>query len=286
MKHIKTSIGKRQEEVKLISLLTEIADIFRDFENQNPGEIKRKNNIHRDIVTEVDQKIHRLVYDFSKINDIDVFVSEEGKLDKNLILSKEKKYLILDPLDGTLSYVKKLNYFCTMIAILEGGLITYSALCIPSKKQIVTYDTMLNKFESSRKVELDSNYSEGATYFAYPSKQDFNDQVLKKEIIDLIDVDSSGLFRLGSAGYGFYLTLQGKLCSFIGQKVKIWDAIAFLPLAERVNLHTAYFLIGYDLYLIASWNLEFFKKALNLFLKNNIEMKIYKNNKDLTVFYK
>jgi len=278
-------LEKERKEVKLISLLAEIAGIYRDFENQNPSEIERKNNIHRDIVTEVDQKIHKLVHDFSKINGIDVFISEEGKLDKNLILSKEKKYLILDPIDGTLSYTKKLDYFCTIIAILKSGLITHSAICIPSEKQIVTYDITLNKFESSRKVELDFNCSEGATYFAYASEQDINDQALSKEIIDLINLNSSGLFRLGSAGYGLYLTLQGKLSSFIGQKIKIWDAIAFLPLAERFNLHTAYFLVGYDLYLIASWNLDFFKKAQNLFLKNNIEMKIYKNNKDLTVFY-
>ena len=103
------------ETADFITLHVPLIDSTRDLFNANRIAKMKKNarliNVARGGIVNEQDLAHALNKGIIAGAAIDVFVSEEGKLDKNLILSKEKKYLILDPLDGTLSYVKKLNYF-------------------------------------------------------------------------------------------------------------------------------------------------------------------------------
>ncbi len=60
-------------------------------------------------------------------------VSEENDADENAKAAKAKIFWLVDPLDGTKSYIKKTDEFTVNIALIEGGVPVGGAIFLPAK---------------------------------------------------------------------------------------------------------------------------------------------------------
>lgn len=60
-------------------------------------------------------------------------VSEENPEDINLKAAQSGKFWLVDPLDGTKSYIKKTGEFTVNIALVENGTVTGGAIYVPAK---------------------------------------------------------------------------------------------------------------------------------------------------------
>jgi fructose-1,6-bisphosphatase/inositol monophosphatase family enzyme len=105
-------------------------------------------------------------------------------------------------------------------------------------------------------------------YYAYPPTQDSAAFTARNELQKLIDAKSSGIYRYGSACIGLYNLVQGKHFAFIGHQIRVWDAIAFLPILRAYNINVRYSLNGMSITLVASRNQEFLKQSAEIFQQN------------------
>ncbi len=63
-------------------------------------------------------------------------VSEENSEEENLVAAKNDKYFLLDPLDGTKSFIKKLDEFTVNIALIVDGKSVFGVVYLPAKDVI------------------------------------------------------------------------------------------------------------------------------------------------------
>ena len=249
-------------------ILATISKIFSDKVLQSSAVANVKNNVNRDVVTELDIEIHQSVEQVLKSYKIDGLISEEGDSDIKFSDNINNKIILLDPLDGSLNYATGLDFYCSMIAYIDNGIIEYSGMCIPSIKQLVIFNRSNNSLISSKDMTAITSDLQGPTYLAYGSTEGEADSRIKSELIDNIDKYGNGLIRLGSAGYGVYLAATGRLTGFVGLNIKICDALQLFPIARYMGLKIAYGIHGENLNVIMTSNMDLYN-SVNESFKNS-----------------
>lgn len=234
-------MNHHMNESILLEILANISRLFKESENEPARVTAFKNTLERDIVTTLDLRIHNAVKDILKQNNLSIYLhSEEGEdFEANNINSNEET-ILLDPLDGSLNYAIGLDFYCSQLAHIKDGIIEHSGICIPSQNQMLSLSLSDCSFISSRKILEKNNDILGATYLAYGSQESEEDRKLKKSVLNVIDMYGNGVFRLGSAGYGVYLTIIGKLKGFIGINIKVYDVIPLFSIARYMKFKIAY----------------------------------------------
>ena len=216
-----------------------------------------KNGVERDVVTKLDLDLHDVLSSTASSLECCVIYSEEGVSFNGLIPFKDTT-VVIDPLDGSHNFQLGNPWYCTIICVIKNYKIVKAGVYSPIPKDRVIWDN--GKLHSSFDIKSKSS---GPTYFAYPPDLSRNDMSLRNDLLCIIDDYSTGLYRWGSAGIGLLELLKGKLQTFVGFNVRIWDVIAFLPVLYLAKCHISYKVLPDNKFvLIASWNSDSFL-ALN-----------------------
>jgi myo-inositol-1(or 4)-monophosphatase len=86
--------------------------------------IGQKDNSPSNVVTKLDNEVEQyLKSEFKKVNETIEFAGEEfgGSRDK-------KKLWLVDPIDGTIHFIRGIPYCTTMVALIEDGQVVFSAI--------------------------------------------------------------------------------------------------------------------------------------------------------------
>lgn len=250
-----------------LEIIAEISKIFNETKFTSPNLIELKEENERDAVTSLDLYIHKKVEDFIREHKLIDLYSEESKNLKNIDLVLDKKIILLDPLDGSLNYAVGLDFYCSLIAYINHGILEFSGICIPSIKQIVTYNFLENSFISSKPIVSSNKEISGPTYLAYGSSSGQLESDIQFRMTKIINQFGNGIFRLGSAGYGAYLAMIGKLSGFVGINIKCWDILPILSIARYMGHEVYYRLIGDSVDIVFSSRNNLLKPILEEFEK-------------------
>lgn len=246
--------------MRLIPLAAQICKAFADADSDHLRTVQKvKNDQVRDVVTELDMNLHNISSVFSSSQLIgSKFLSEEGCNDgMSLVNLITGLWLVVDPLDGSNNYALQLPGYGFMAAVIDEGLVASACVVLPEYDQyIVTEGAAILVSQPIPAVEVVNNAS---IYYAYPPKQDSVALIARNELQALIDKMSSGMYRYGSACIGLYNLMRGKHQAFIGHQIRIWDALAFLPILRASNIDVYYCLDGLSITLVAGRNAEFLK---------------------------
>ena len=93
---------------KLLGLLADVTNIYSSASHDDSMESKRKDGNIRDVVTKLDNDLHAVACKFAQNNDLHV-ISEEGELQEPPFMLGGKSYLLVDPIDGSLNFCKKIK---------------------------------------------------------------------------------------------------------------------------------------------------------------------------------
>ncbi len=108
---------------KVLPIIRSTRDITLPFYGKAES-IAEKDGGTLDIVTELDRKVEKYLCDeFRKLDPSIGFVGEEFGGDRNV-----EKFWLVDPIDGTLHFVRGMPFCTTMVALVDKGEVVFSAI--------------------------------------------------------------------------------------------------------------------------------------------------------------
>jgi myo-inositol-1(or 4)-monophosphatase len=213
---------------------------------------KVKDGQSRDVVTGLDERLNDVTARFVAENLPGcVFLSEEGEqvsLDESSLQHDE--FLVVDPLDGTNNFALAMPGYGFMAAHLRAGEVIGSVVVLPEHDLYFVLEA--GAFRTSLPFTPPASAPSGTTYYAYPPKLSEAAAAARPAVLSCIDSRTSGVYRSGSACMGLFNLLSGRHAAFVGVEVRIWDALAYLPLLAHYGFAVRYRIAAGRLTLVAS----------------------------------
>ena len=232
----------------------------RAFVEAEPGSSrvvqKVKNEQPRDVVTELDMQLHDVAARFVAAYMPDTaLLSEEGIHDTQpgeAIVSG--RHLVVDPLDGTNNYALGMPGYGFMAALVADGIIDASAVVLPEHGlYLIAAD---GEVRTSQPLAVPRRAPSGSTYYAYPPHLSVEGAAAREAVLKAIDAHTSGIYRSGSACIGLFNLLRGAHAAVVAHEVRIWDALAFLPILHHYGFTTRYRLTSDRLTVVSALEAE------------------------------
>lgn len=261
--------------MSLLTLAGQVCRAFTDNEGAALRTVQKVKNEHsRDVVTALDMKLHALSarYVAEHLPGC-ALLSEEGE-DAHGPASRLLKgdWLVVDPLDGSSNHALGLPHFGYMAAHVRQGRLDGALVVLPEHDQYVLMDG--RRLLSSQPLPA-AGEPRGAVYYAYPPRQDEAARQARLQLLELIDAESTGLYRCGSACVGLYQLLCGQHLAFFGHGVRLWDALAYLPVLAAQGLHLRYAVQGPFMHLLASRRADLVVSASLILARQGLRLHSY-----------
>ena len=155
------------------------------------------------------------------------FLGEESMKD-----IKEKDYLwIIDPIDGTTNYIRKIPLFATQIALMKNGEIVLGVSNAPVLKELMYAEKGKGAYLNNSKMRVSSIKELINSYMIFGGIQYFKQQGLLKNLVSLVE-NTRGHRGIGDC-WSYHLLAQGKADVMIEAQVKIWDIAALKIIVEE-----------------------------------------------------
>lgn len=139
---------------KIISLAKKAGDEIMKFYQASDLVVETKSDDSP--LTNADLNAHEIIFKGLREISNDIIISEESELDKTLDL-KEKKFWLVDPLDGTRDFVAGLGSFCVSIALIENEKPIFGVLYSPVFNEVFYAEKNQGCFFNSKKIFNSSN---------------------------------------------------------------------------------------------------------------------------------
>lgn len=170
-------------------------------------------------------------------------LSEEGELiDSDFVSEMHSDVLVIDPLDGTSNFAVGLPWFGFMAAHVRNCFIRASLVVLPSENLYLTWNE--SGVTPSRTLPKGGVKLGSSVYFAYSSMASLVDPKIRKNVFEVSDRLSAGVYRYGSCCLALFNLLVGRHAAFVGLQIYIWDVIAFWPILVDCNFQVWYCLRG------------------------------------------
>ena len=248
--------------MKLLNLAARVSCAFTTSGSQKMSTVQKvKDNQARDVVTELDLKLHDLSQQFvaEQLPGCRLLSEEGGHDCLELNELRKGEWLVVDPLDGSNNHALGMPNYGYMAAHLDDGRMVGAVIVLPEHDQYIVLDGGQSLY--AQPLPLTAAGDHGTVYYAYPPKQDSSARHARGALLDLIDAESAGMYRYGSACAGLYQLLCGKHMAFIGHGIRLWDAIAFLPILASRQFMVKYTIRPEGITLVASKKTAFLEGA-------------------------
>ncbi|MFA6315437.1 MAG: inositol monophosphatase [Candidatus Paceibacterota bacterium] len=196
-------------------------------------QISQKNNViikqpngegYLDVTTKIDLESERMcILMISRMFPKDHILSEETR---NEYSSDWKRVWIIDPLDGTTNYVKRLDIYAVSIALVVNGKVVVAVNCLPVHDDIFHAVRGHGVFHNGKKltcISPDDTLAQSLVSVGFP-------HVRTKEVADPafelyknLWLASSDLRRSASAVFDGCLLASGITGAYLTPDIKPWD---------------------------------------------------------------
>jgi len=147
---------------------------------------------------------------------------------------KKKDYLwIIDPIDGTKNYLRKLPLFATQIALMRKGELILGISNAPILKELIYAEKGRGAYCNNSKIHVSPLKELNKSYMIFGGIEYFDKHKLLKNLIYLIN-KTQGHRGIGDF-WSYHLLAQGKIDIMIEAQTKIWDIAAVKVIVEEAG---------------------------------------------------
>ena len=164
-------------------------------------------------------------------SDLPILAEESGKSSKNLT----DTFWVIDPLDGTANYERKIPISCVSIAIVS-KLEPVLGVIYDFNNNLLYEGSIYSEAKLNEKFIQSSNTlnkNEGVLLTGLPNKTDYSDESLKAMIHDFQDWRKVRM--IGSAGIASVYVASGKADLYKEKKSYLWDIAAGAAIAKSAG---------------------------------------------------
>jgi len=194
--------------------------------------IESKSHVN-DLVTECDKTSEEMIKDLlrKQFPNHGFYCEESGKED-----SKQDYTWIIDPLDGTVNFARKIPVFSVSIALLHEGKIQVGVVYCPVTDELFTAKRGHGAYLNQNKIQVSSvqtiKKSLAATGFPYLVENRVEACI---KPIERLLAKGVGLRRLGSAAIDLAYLACGRFDLFFEVSLEAWDYAASALLIEEAG---------------------------------------------------
>ena len=223
-------------ESEILSLLAISKDVAKEIIillNNNQEKLKKYryiSDLPREMKSDADRFLDKeLIKRLSPLG-ISILSEEGGEINSK---SKSSFRFIIDPLDGTVNYVRGLSQSSISIALYDDKKPVFGVLAIYPSEEIVWGGKNFGAFlgEDPIKVSDTERISNAILCTGFPSHFDFSDQKSLSKYFDLIG-DFGKIRMLGSASISLFNVARGAADCYYEQEIMIWDVAAGIAILE------------------------------------------------------
>ncbi len=193
-----------------------------------PFKIKAKGD--RDLVTDVDLKVQKeIVRIIKKSYPGDDILSEE----KPTSSSKSEFRWIIDPIDGTHNFIKKIAIFGTSIALEYKGEVTLGVIYMPVTKELYLAEKGKGAYLNAKRIHVSKRALKEST-IVYDSSIRYN-RVPMLSCLGELAHKAFNVRMFGSTVRALSYLAEGKVDLEVEFNDKVWDFAAGLLLVEEAG---------------------------------------------------
>jgi histidinol-phosphatase len=142
-------------------------------------------------------------------------------------LPTAKRRWILDPIDGTKTFVRGVPLWGTLVAVCEGETVLAGAACFPAVDEMVVAGAGLGCWWNGSRAHV-SSVTELASATVLTTDERFRGQPGRRERWQAL-ADASAVSRSWGDCYGYLLVATGRAEVMVDPVMSAWDAAALLP---------------------------------------------------------
>ncbi|HSR89501.1 MAG TPA: inositol monophosphatase family protein [Candidatus Udaeobacter sp.] len=140
---------------------------------------------------------------------------------------------VIDPIDGTRNYVRKIPLFATQIALIENGEIILGVSNAPAMNEIIFAEKGKGAFLNGSKISVSEVKNLSESYVSFGGVKHFKNYGYLQCLLKL--AESTGGQRGFGDAWSFHLLAQGKIDIIVEAKIKIWDIAALVIIIEEAG---------------------------------------------------
>ena len=224
-------------ESEILSLLAISKDVAKEIikllNNNQEEKLKKYRyipDLPREMKSDADSFLDKeLIKRLSPLG-ISILSEEGGEINSK---SKSSLRFIIDPLDGTVNYVRGLNQSSISIALYDDKKPVFGVLAIYPSEEIVWGGKSFGAFLGEEPINVSGTeeISNAILCTGFPSHFDVSDQKALSKYFDLIG--NFGKIRmLGSASISLFNVARGATDCYYEQEIMIWDVAAGIAILE------------------------------------------------------
>lgn len=186
-----------------------------------------------DIKLTTDKRLHDYICEsIASFSDLPI-VSEESPLNfKEIDLTRS--YWIIDPLDGSFNFHRKIPYYCISICLMEGNVPTKGWIYDPINDAIFWTDNDKNSYKNSSRITCSAEVqkSAGVLLTGFPSG------MKKEEVLNeasSVYQNFSKVRMIGSASLSLCMVASGKAEAYYEHGIYLWDVAAGITLVRNAG---------------------------------------------------
>ncbi len=132
---------------------------------------------------------------------------------------------IVDPIDGTKSFIRGVPLYSVLIALEVEGVVRASAVCFPALDHLLYAGEGLGAWDNGKRIHVSNVSKMSEAVFTYTSWSGFR----TRKRTDLFESLHKECFfgRGWSDAYGYYLVATGRAEINLDPGIKIWDVAPF-----------------------------------------------------------
>lgn len=147
---------------------------------------------------------------------------------------KKTGYLwIIDPIDGTMNYVRKIPLFATQLALMKDGELILGVSNAPALKELMYAQKGSGAYCNGHRVKISSIKDLKKSYMLFGGVEQFMQRNLLKNLVSLAN-NTQGHRGIGDF-WSYHLLAQGKADIMIEARTAIWDIAALKVIVEEAG---------------------------------------------------
>lgn len=157
------------------------------------------------------------------------FLGEESVQD----IRNEEYLWIIDPIDGTKNYMRKIPLFATQIALVKDGELILGVSNAPALKELMYAEKGSGAYCNGHRIRVSTIKDLNKSYMLFGGVEYFEQHNSFKNLVSLIN-NTQGHRGIGDF-WSYHLLAQGKVDIMIEAQTKIWDIAAVKIIIEEAG---------------------------------------------------
>ena len=195
--------------------------LMRDFGEIENLQVSKKGP--GDFVTNADKRTEKIIMDVLTESKPDVsFITEESGMIEN---SSQKKFWVIDPIDGTTNFLKGIPHFAISVAYMENNEIKSGIVFDPIKNEMFVAEKGLGSFLNNKRIRV-SKQKILKDAIIVTGGPNFSSKIKNKTFEEYVEFSKkldSPIRKLGCAALDVAYIACGRLDGFWHNELNLWD---------------------------------------------------------------